>query len=166
MSTVLYYGLEVQVSFPVPAVQIMSFLSHSLYVDNEHGQRVLLVLKSVCKRADAKLNVYFYLKASEVCVCIYVYMCVCVCVCVYMCVCMCVCMCVYVCLCMRVYVCVYIFLFIYIIKYAPSPGSDTTYCNVSSYTFLFVGRGCRVCLCSRRRTLHSLYNVYPSIGIS
>ena len=71
----------------------------------------------------------------------------------------------------NVYVCMYVrmyvfYLFIYIIKYAPSPGSDTTYYNVSSYTYLFMGSGCRVCLCSGRRTLHSLYNVYPSIGIS
>jgi len=59
-----------------------------------------------------------------------------------------------------------VFFYIYIIKYAPSPGSDSTYYNVSSYSYLFMGRGCRVYLCSRRRTLHSLYNVYPSIGIS
>jgi len=45
------------------------------------------------------------------------------------------------------------------IKHAPSPGSDTTYYNVTSYWFLVTGRGCRVCLCSRRRSLDSLYNV-------
>ena len=105
---------------------------------------------------------------------VFMYVCVCVCmyVCVYMCmyerilyVCMYVrmCVCVYVCM----YVCIYVYVFfLYIIKYAPSPGSDTTYYNVSSYTFLFMGRGCTVCLCSRRRTLHSLYSVYSSIGIS
>ena len=40
--------------------------------------------------------------------------------------------CMYVCMCF----------FMYIIKYAPSPGIDTTYYNVSSYTFLFMDRGC------------------------
>ena len=93
------------------------------------------------------------------CACVRVYVRVCVYVRVY--VVLYVRVCVYVC---YVRVCIVCIFFIY--KYAPSPGSDTTYYNVSSYSYLFMGRGCRVCLCSRRRTLHSLYNVYPSIGIS
>ena len=48
-------------------------------------------------------------KKPDVCVCMYVCMCMCVCmyVCMFMCVCMYVCMfmCVYVCICMYVYVC-------------------------------------------------------------
>ena len=86
----------------------------------------------------------------------------------YMYVCMHVCM--YVCVYVRMYVYIYMNVCMYVrmyarmyvcmhFKYAPSPGSDTTY-YVTSYLFLVIGRGCRVCLCSRRRSLHSLYNVY------
>ena len=50
-------------------------------------------------------------------------------------------------------------LLLFIIKHAPSPGSDTTYYNVTSYWYLVIGRGCSVCLCSGCRTLLSLYNV-------
>ena len=67
--------------------------------------------------------------------------------------------CTYTGMCVCMIVCMYVCFFMYIIKYAPSPGRVTTYYNVSSYTFLFMGMGCRVCLCSRRPTLHSLYNV-------
>jgi len=50
-------------------------------------------------------------------------------------------------------------LLLFIIKHAPSPGNDTVYYNVTSYWYLVICRGCSFCLCSRCRTLHSLYNV-------
>jgi len=82
----------------------------------------------------------------------YVFMYVCMYVTVY------VCMYInYVCMHVCRYLCMYVLLFI--IKHAPSPGSDTTYYNVTSYWYLVIGRGCRVCLCSRCRTVHSLCNV-------
>ena len=40
-----------------------------------------------------------------------------------------VCMCMYVCM----YVCVYVCMYFLFIKHAPSPGSDTTYYNMTSY---------------------------------
>jgi len=39
----------------------------------------------------------------------------------------------YVCLC----VCMY---FLLLIKHAPSPGIDTTYCNVTSYRYFAIGK--------------------------
>ena len=56
------------------------------------------------------------------------------------------------------YVCVFFLFYFLFIKYAPSPRNDTYY-NVTSYLFLVIGRGCRVCLFSRCRPLHFLYNV-------
>jgi len=64
----------------------------------------------------------------------------------------------YVCIYVCMYVCIFLFYFLFI-KYAPSPRNDTTYYSVTSYLFFVIGRGCRVCLCSRRRPLHFLYNV-------
>ena len=71
--------------------------------------------------------------------------------------------------CMYVYmhVCVYFFFFYYCIKHDPSLDSNTTRCNnvtsnnVSSCWFLIIGRRCRACLCTWRRSLHFLYNVLP-----
>ena len=115
------------------------------------------------------------------------YVCVCMYVCMGMYVRMCVCVCMYVCMYVRMYVCTYVCMYIYVcmhvrmcmyvctyvcvcnvcmyvfflslIKHAPSPGSVTTYCNVTSYWYLVIGRGCSVCLCCRCRTVHSLYKV-------
>ena len=86
------------------------------------------------------------------CVCMYIYVCTYVCIYVnmyiyaYICVYVWNYVFIYVCMGVRTFVCMQasIYVFLYIIKYAPSPGSDTTYYNVSSYPYLFMGRGCRV----------------------
>ena len=64
----------------------------------------------------------------------------------------------YVCMYVCMYVRMYVFLK-YIIEHAPSPGNDTRQYNATGYWYLVVGRGCRVCLGFRRRTVHSLYNL-------
>jgi len=76
--------------------------------------------------------------------------------CVLVCGCMCLCGCGCVCG-WGVDVCV--FGCFYIIKLAPLSGIDTTYYNVTSYLYLAIGSGFTVCLCIRRWTIHSLYNV-------
>ena len=79
-------------------------------------------------------------------VCLYVYVYLCMNVVMYI--------CRYVLMC----VCIYVIL-LFIIKHAPSSGIHTTYNNVTNYWYLVISRGYKYCLCSRRRTLHSLYNI-------